>query len=256
MFHPTQDASHQIVGQCVLSVEVGSAVVECHSSSPLTIDERRELNIRRNLSRLAELGLLAVPTKNAEKSSVRQSLKRCRSLFNNDKTPSLRKSPRLNNTQGTNVSNEKPVMVSPQTVLSDNDSDSVSDYRRRRRARRISSAVSPISDDYEEPQWVSDMEEWLSALVSEKNCDSVMKQVRRLAAGAGVEYGRWPQGVAFYKNKAVDLTMDLTLLWNEAAAFENKHGKDLGNGWLLLHPIQKMILYKEHVDSKKSRKKL
>ena len=73
-----------------------------------------------------------------------------------------------------------------------------------------------------------------------------MKQVALLVSGSGVTYHHWSAGVCFKNRVQVSLTDDLDALYEEAQAFQNKHGHDLGNGWLLLHPIKKLKLFQEY----------
>jgi hypothetical protein len=92
------------------------------------------------------------------------------------------------------------------------------------------------------PDWTTSMERYLldHENLSQQNFRSVMRQVRRLASGEGITYTRWDEGVYFYANKRVDLSGDFEALYEEAVVFENEHGQDLGNGWLLRHPIKKI----------------
>mmetsp|Transcript_16346 Transcript_16346/g.20361 ORF Transcript_16346/g.20361 Transcript_16346/m.20361 type:complete len:316 (+) Transcript_16346:206-1153(+) len=86
--------------------------------------------------------------------------------------------------------------------------------------------------------------------VSEANARSVMKQVRLLVSGAGVTYHHWEDGVVFCKGRAILLGDDLEELYDEAQKFEDLHGRDLGNGWLLRHPIVKLRNYQAYRASK------
>jgi hypothetical protein len=73
-----------------------------------------------------------------------------------------------------------------------------------------------------------------------------MRQVRKLASGAGIGYKQWPEHTIFYKNVEVNLDNDFYEMYQEALDWEERHGKDKGHGWLLLHPIKKLQLYKEY----------
>ena len=104
------------------------------------------------------------------------------------------------------------------------------------------------------PDWWHDMDHFLRTIPhgrtnrpsSSDNARHVMKQVALLVSGSGVTYHHWSAGVCFKNRVQVSLTDDLDALYEEAQAFQNKHGHDLGNGWLLLHPIKKLKLFQEY----------
>ena len=79
----------------------------------------------------------------------------------------------------------------------------------------------------------------------------MIRQVTKLVTGVGVEYHHWPAGVVFRKGEPVTLQDDLAEIKEEAKDFEAQHGRDLGNGWLLNHPLQKMILFRDHLAATK-----
>ena len=79
----------------------------------------------------------------------------------------------------------------------------------------------------------------------------MIRQVTKLVTGVGVEYHHWPAGVVFRKGEPVTLQDDLAQIKEEAKDFEAEHGRDLGNGWLLNHPLQKMILFRDHLAATK-----
>ena len=66
-----------------------------------------------------------------------------------------------------------------------------------------------------------------------------------------MEYHHWPAGVVFRKGEPVTLQDDLAQIKEDAKDFEAQHGRDLGNGWLLNHPLQKMILFRDHLAATK-----
>lgn len=104
------------------------------------------------------------------------------------------------------------------------------------------------------PSWLKDMETFLLTVphgngykvVSRDNARCVMKQVQCMVSGDGIGYHRWPEGVIFKKGVHMDLSMDFDTLHDEASEFEAVHGRDLGNGWLMRHPIRKMQCYQEY----------
>ena len=79
----------------------------------------------------------------------------------------------------------------------------------------------------------------------------MIRQVTKLVTGVGVDYHHWPAGVVFRKGEPVTLQDDLAEIKEEAKDFEAEHGRDLGNGWLLNHPLQKMILFRDHLAATK-----
>ena len=87
--------------------------------------------------------------------------------------------------------------------------------------------------------------------ISQANARSVRNRVCDLISGNGISYKRWPDNVKFHSGLSVDLNTDFTELMEKAKFYENKYGKDLGNGWLLRHPIKKMDLFKEYVERKR-----
>jgi hypothetical protein len=107
-------------------------------------------------------------------------------------------------------------------------------------------------------EWLEDMEYFLEHIpqgprlktCSAQNVKSVIRQVRKLTSGEGVTYTNWAEGVAFLANQHVSLEeTDFDALLNLAKKFEKQHGKDKGNGWLLQHPIKKMLMFKEYRDN-------
>ena len=70
-----------------------------------------------------------------------------------------------------------------------------------------------------------------------------MRQVEKLCSGAGVTYHRWPGQIYFCKGERLALSWDMNALYDRAVEYENEYGRDLGNGWLLRHPIKKMKLF-------------
>jgi len=133
--------------------------------------------------------------------------------------------------------------------------------KRSKRTTKSSARPRKLSYDEDGPEWLSDMLDFLENVphgpsgktCSSTNAKSVFRQVRKLCSGDGITYKGWEDGVIFAKDRKITLEdTDLDALHKEARAFEAEHGRDKGHGWLLLHPIKKMKLYKEHRDSKPS----
>ena len=130
----------------------------------------------------------------------------------------------------------------------------VAEERSAKRLRRVlgasrrSSVLSLLTAEQRESLGetvdVVDFERFLKAQgTSAANIRAVLKRVGQLVAGQGVRYGKWPDGIVFKENEAVRLSDDLYQLRQEAQKYEDDYGKDLGNGWLLRHPITKLMLY-------------
>ncbi len=142
------------------------------------------------------------------------------------------------------------------------DPRSYADYeesrQRRKRARRVE--PSPLTDEQLDRLGEFCMEECYDFLgtttlyhkeISPDNRKTVIRQITKLVTGVGVDYHRWPAGVVFRKGEPVTLQDDLVQIKEDAKDFEAEHGRDLGNGWLLNHPLQKMILFRDHLAATK-----
>mmetsp|Transcript_2729 Transcript_2729/g.8014 ORF Transcript_2729/g.8014 Transcript_2729/m.8014 type:complete len:334 (-) Transcript_2729:2292-3293(-) len=109
-----------------------------------------------------------------------------------------------------------------------------------------------------ENEWENDMLHWLlnvphgsskkkKKTCSQANAQQVIRRARQLLSGKGITYKNWPEGVMFAKDESITLEdTNFDTLHDRAKAFEEKYGKDKGNGWLLQHPIHKMKLYQEY----------
>lgn len=94
-----------------------------------------------------------------------------------------------------------------------------------------------------EKDWMKDMEYYFSTIEgnSESNVYRVMSTVKKLVAGHGVIH---PQtGASFMKNKPIHLGMDFEQILNEASAYVDTNGGDRGHGWLIEHPLRKLLVY-------------
>ena len=59
---------------------------------------------------------------------------------------------------------------------------------------------------------------------------------------ARLRYG-WPEDVVFRKNEPVTMESDIVSIIEDAKAYEDEHGRDHGNGWLLNHPLRKLLIF-------------
>lgn len=80
--------------------------------------------------------------------------------------------------------------------------------------------------------------------ISESNERRVMPQVRKLLRGEGIGYIHW-KGKMFHKGEKITLMHDIVSLMEEANECERNWGKDLGNGWLLNHPLKKLLIFQQ-----------
>ena len=80
-----------------------------------------------------------------------------------------------------------------------------------------------------------------------------MNRVKDLTSGRGIGYKNWPADIRFcgptdvIRKGPVTLEYNLHSLLQDAKEFENKHGRDKGNGWVVQHPVRKLILYKDYI---------
>ena len=86
--------------------------------------------------------------------------------------------------------------------------------------------------------------------VSEQNRRSVIRQVRKLVSGEGVTYSYWPDGVVFRKDEPVTMQSDISKIIDDARDYEGQYGEDRGHGWLLKHPLRKLLFYQHYLDTK------
>jgi len=103
---------------------------------------------------------------------------------------------------------------------------------------------TPPQEKKEIPIDLVDFEKWLLESCSADNTRSVMRQVRLLVRGEGITYIHWAEGVVFRENEPVTLDCDLDAIRADARRYESVYGKDKSHGWLLNHPITKLINYK------------
>ena len=43
------------------------------------------------------------------------------------------------------------------------------------------------------------------------------------------------------------MTSDLIEIWHQGKDHEARYGRDLGNGWVVNHPVKKLVLYQKRV---------
>ncbi|KAL3909993.1 MAG: hypothetical protein SGILL_007867, partial [Bacillariaceae sp.] len=108
------------------------------------------------------------------------------------------------------------------------------------------------------PVWMEDFYEFLTEVqeISDGNCRSVMNQVQKMVTGVGITYHHWPNGRYFYRGTKIDLNFDFDELYHEAQDMENKYGRDLGNGWLVRHPLTKLKNFQQYSKGNGFKKKV
>ena len=69
-------------------------------------------------------------------------------------------------------------------------------------------------------------------------------------SGEGVTYAYWPDGVVFRKGEPVTMQSDISKIIDDARDYEDQYGEDRGHGWLLNHPLRKLLFYQHYLDTK------
>lgn len=59
-------------------------------------------------------------------------------------------------------------------------------------------------------------------------------------------YG-WPEGCYFKKGEKITPMSDFVELMVEGQACEDEWGRDHGNGWLISHPLKKLLLFQQFI---------
>jgi len=203
-----------------------------------TYEEMRNANVRFNQAHLESMGLAEIKA-----ALRRQTKKRPKKVIRRVVTP--RRSNRVRKTPPAN------------TGLQDDSIDRVI-ARNKKKQKRSNNAMLSEEDRQKLanlPDWMEDMEGYLieEENLSQQNFRSVMRQVSRLATGVGITYSRWDDNIVFYKRTCIDLSWNFNALYDQAVEFENEHGRDLGNGWLLRHPIKKMQNFQAYCWQKRNK---
>ena len=215
----------------------------------LSYEEMAEANRKANNEYLRSKGLLNFKSPlQKRKQSAKTTKTRSRHQLSRVVTPPLRRSSRVRRSPPENSGLEHDFQEAP----------------RPKRQRKVSkgsfrSKVEVFTEEdfkalEDVPDWLDDMEEWLLTVphgpghkvVSEDNAKQVMRQVQKMVSGIGVTYHHWDGGTYFKRGVRINLKVNFSSLYDEAVEMEHIHGKDLGNGWLLRHPIRKLQLYQEY----------
>jgi hypothetical protein len=112
----------------------------------------------------------------------------------------------------------------------------------------------PAEPERELPTWFPEFEMFLtsvphgsiSKVASPSNAKSVLRQVKKLVTGEGIGYIQWPRNIIFAEHRVVTLDDDFHVLLLEAKHYEDTYGRDTGNGWLVRHPLKKLLLFQSY----------
>ena len=89
------------------------------------------------------------------------------------------------------------------------------------------------------PKWVEDLQK---RMFDKMGSTSTSRQhtiylIERAAAGLGLVYVGWPEGVGLSVNRAVSICDDVEVLRFQGKFLEHHYGKDSGNGWAYNHAL-------------------
>jgi hypothetical protein len=227
-------------------------------------EKMRLERIKRNQEKLAALGL----DQSFGDRFRQQQPKKKKKAVNRKKTPSPkpgteRRSGRLSKAPQRmyQLSNdfEEEVAVEQDADYSDADEEH-EPYQAKITARQVRQRIKLNRDDYavseedmQNLRGFMDVDVVLAKFreflryhdkISESNERRVMPQARKLLKGEGVGYIHW-RGKMFHKGDKITLMSDIVALMDEANECERKWGKDLGNGWLLNHPLKKLLIFQQ-----------
>lgn len=85
--------------------------------------------------------------------------------------------------------------------------------------------------------------------ISDQNRRNVLRQVKKLARGEGINYDSpkygWKPDQFFMKGQKINILSDFVDLLRQGKECEEEWGPDHGNGWLLSHPLKKLLLFQQ-----------
>lgn len=118
--------------------------------------------------------------------------------------------------------------------------------KKRRKQRKKTPALAPTQRSMLQDARIEiDLDELETYLLevedmSDANTRSVMRQVSRLIDGVGITYRHWPKQVVFCQRPVCYLHENFAALRRQGQDYEDQYGEDLGHGWLVRHPLQKL----------------
>ncbi|GAX23516.1 hypothetical protein FisN_14Hh310 [Fistulifera solaris] len=201
-----------------------------------TYEEMRAANIRYNQEHLKAKGLDQASFALLKKKAVSPSTRK-RSVVKEEAPVVVRRSARQSKT---------PTQLQALNDYDHRDIDRAISRAKTKKRRIVHNTTALTAEQRQqlrqEVAWMDDLEDYLHTQeqLSTQNLKSVMRQVEKLVSGEGITYSQWDEGVYFAKNSRVQLSDDFDALYEQAVQFEDEHGRDRGNGWLLRHPIKKL----------------
>lgn len=95
---------------------------------------------------------------------------------------------------------------------------------------------------------------WFGKPCSPSNVKATILQLRKLQSGKGIPHPR--ANAVFCAGRPLRLHDDVPQLVQQAKAWLDKHGEDKGHGWLVAHPLKKLLVYQKHLVTRGAPEKL
>lgn len=198
---------------------------------------KRYLKVRRNEKHLESLGLLSHTDKHTANKRNKNTRKE---KYNIAPT---RSSARLKNTQ--------PKYSS--TDLEKLELENHPPPKRIRRSKYITKNYPLLTEEERKTlenisseEFLDDLKFYMEKILqnSSQNIKNVAKTLKLLTNGEGVQHRRsQKKDNVFKKDVKITLVDNIPKLLDEARQWIDEHGGDVSNGWLLEHPLNKMINY-------------
>lgn len=231
-------------------------------SAPKTEYElEREANIKRNHEKLVQLGL--APAARAECLSTPPALARKRVVREAEHAAERRCSPRLLELQ----QEEPRRSYRPARAASGQENDDFAtpgaSPAKKPKARRGRGSQPELSNEelralgarFGSTEWLVEIEErFLRDPVasrsffnaqSDANVQTVMRQLHKMASGDGIPHPRNKDAPPFLAGKALTVEHEVGALLLDADDWLDEWGRDLSNGWLLKHPLKKLLAFQQ-----------
>ena len=154
------------------------------------------------------------------------------------------------------------VTLAPERLTYESDDDAP--WRKRSRgsgggrSRKVA-RVESLSEEQREALAdfnMDDFEAWMEPNgehpISDANRRAVIRQVTKLVSGEGIYYDGtfgWPEGKIFREGEPMTMQSDIGQIIEDVQDWEEKYGRDHGNGWLMKHPLRKLLFYQHHLDT-------
>ncbi|CAJ1930127.1 unnamed protein product [Cylindrotheca closterium] len=218
-------------------------------------EQLRNERIKRNEAKLEKLGLITLVADILQKQKKGKTKKKPRTKKRMVKAGQERRSARLKRkADGVDDAEDQD-----HVMLSYDSDDFIEDESkpapRSRRLKLDDFIVNPKElkalEKHIDKNYLGKFREFLKCVdnISDPNEKNVMRQITKLANGEGVRYTSpqfgWPEGCYFMKGEPVTPISDVVELLNEAQKCEDEWGRDHGNGWLLRHPLKKLLMFQQ-----------